>query len=244
MKVDYLTDTLRRAKYLVVLGGLNMMREMGISHYHDRDESYRIERKYGCSPEELFSARCFATNPEQFYEYYKNDILEEDSEPGPAFFALAKLEKMGRLKCLITREIYNLPGRAGCKKVINLHGNIYEHNHCPRCGKEFTIDYIRDAKQVPLCDVCNIPIHPGVRLLGEMVDNHTMSMAAEEVSKADVLLVSGMHLKSALCQECIQYFQGTRLILINSEEHYSDNVADMVFHDNLEIFLPKVVDML
>lgn len=244
MKIDYLVNAIKNSEYLVVLGGLNMIREMGMSHYHDSDEGYRIERKYGCSPEEMFSAQCFATDTERFYRYYKNDILKEDTEPGPAFFALAKMEEMGILKCIITREIYNLPHRAGANHVINLHGNIYEHNHCPRCGKEFTLDYIKSSAKVPVCDKCNIPIHPGVCLLGEMIDNHVMSRAAETVAKADVLLVTGMHLKSALCQECIQYFNGKRLILINSEEHYADNVADMVYHENLEVFLPKLVELL
>lgn len=245
MKIDYLIKAIQQSEYLVALGGLNMMREVGISHYHDKDEAYRIERKYGYSPEELFSARCFATNPEKFYNYYKDDILSQnEEEPGPAYYALARLEAMGRLKYIITREIYNLPQRAGCKKVINLHGNIYENNHCPRCLKQFTLEYIKKAEGVPLCDECNIPLHPGVRLVGEMVDNHVMSKAAEEVAKADVLLVLGLHLKTELCRECIQYFQGQRLILINSQEHYADNVADMVYHDNVQTFFPKVVDMI
>ena len=60
---------------------------------------------------------------------------------------------------------------ADVKIVINLHGSIY-HNHCQRCGKTYSVDYIRQAKKVPYCEVCGGVIRPGcVVFLGEMLDS-------------------------------------------------------------------------
>ena len=74
-----------------------------------------------------------------------------------------------------------------------------------------------------------------------MVDIHLMSTAADEVSKADVLLVLGMDFSASLCREILPYFRGQKLILINRKEHYSDNVADLVYHEPVEEVMPLVV---
>ena len=47
---------------------------------------------------------------------------------------MAELEEKGLFQTIITRRVFGLPERAGCKNVINLHGSVYE-NYCPHCGK-------------------------------------------------------------------------------------------------------------
>ena len=88
----------------------------------------------------------------------------EDTDSGPS---LAAMERAGKLQCLITSNIYAKAQRAGCKNVVNLHGTIYE-NKCPHCGREYTMEQVRDAKKILLCDKCDIPIRPQVSLFGEM----------------------------------------------------------------------------
>ena len=80
MNLNYLEETIRTSKYLVCLAGMEFMREQNVAYHRDSDESYRIEEKYGYSPEELFSARMFNTHAELFYEYYKNEILSKHLE--------------------------------------------------------------------------------------------------------------------------------------------------------------------
>ena len=75
MNLNYLEETIRTSKYLVCLAGMEFMREQNVAYHRDSDESYRIEEKYGYSPEELFSARMFNTHAELFYEYYRNEIF-------------------------------------------------------------------------------------------------------------------------------------------------------------------------
>lgn len=243
--IDYLVKDIHQADYLVCITGLNMIREMKMRHYKDSEKAYEVELSYGESPEELYSAQCFNTRPEAFYRFYREEMLKHiDTEPGKAFYALAAIQKKGYIKSILTKEIYNMLQKAGCQKVFSLHGNIYEHNRCTHCGKEFPVEYLMKRGKVPLCDQCEGIIHPGTTLMGEMVSNYLASRAAEEVSKADLLLVVGANLKASICREYIQYFQGDKLILINPEEHYSDNVADTVFHERLEDFLPRLAEKL
>lgn len=81
-------------------------------------------------------------------------------------------------------------------------------------------------------------------MMGEMVDNHTMTKAADAVSKADVLLVLGANLRSKICMDELQYFQGKKLILINSEKHYMDHLADIAINENVEDVLQELLELL
>lgn len=228
-----LLDILKESRHTTVLSGFGMLLESGYPAIRDGDESYEIEQRYGYSVEEIFSSSFYSTRKEQFYEFYRNEILKMlDKPPGRCFYEMAELEKRGLIQSIITRRIYGLPQRAGCKNVVNLHGSVYD-NYCPHCGKEYPVEYITESKRIPLCQVCSTPIRPKICLFGEMVDNRVITEAAEEVRKADVLLVLGTNLKTYLCSQLIDYYEGDKLVLINPEKHFSDKLADVIVHKSV-----------
>ncbi|KMZ53235.1 SIR2 family NAD-dependent protein deacylase [Dorea sp. D27] len=236
-----LLDILKESRYTTVLSGFGMLLESGYPAIRDGDESYEIEQRYGYSVEEIFSSSFYSTRKEQFYEFYRNEILKMlDKPPGKCFYEMAELEKRGLVQSVITRRIYGLPQRAGCKNVVNLHGSVYE-NYCPHCGKEYPVEYITGSKRIPLCQVCSTPIRPKICLFGEMVDNRVITEAAEEVRKADVLLVLGTNLKTYLCSQLIDYYEGDKLVLINPEKHFSDKLADVIVHKSVEDALGEIL---
>ena len=51
------------------------------------------------SPERMLSHSFFMSETETFFDYYKNNLVYTDAEPNDAHKALAKLEKMGKLRC-------------------------------------------------------------------------------------------------------------------------------------------------
>lgn len=53
----------------------------------------------------------------------------------------------------------------------------------PDVAEKYSMEYIRDAKRVPLCEDCMAVIRPKVLLFGEQVDNRMMTAAAEEIAK-------------------------------------------------------------
>lgn len=221
---------LRDSKYTTVLSGFEMLEESGYPAIRDGDESYDIEQKYGYSADELLSSAFYSTRKKQFYEFYRNEILSVlDIPPGECFYNMAELEKLGLIQTIITRRIFGLPGRAGCKNVIYLHGHVY-NNYCPHCGRTYPMEYIRDTTRIPLCETCKTPVRPDICLYGEMVDNGVITRAAEEVRKADVLLILGSNLRTYLCTQLIDYYEGDKIILINPEKHFSDNMANIVVH--------------
>lgn len=238
--LEKLAEILENSKYTVVLSGYGMILESGYPAIRDGEVSYDIEQKYGYSVEELLHSSFYSTRKELFFDFYRNEFLKPlDIPPGKGYRFLKEMEDEGLVQWIITRRIFGLPERAGCKHVINLHGSV-NTNHCTHCGKEYPMEYVRDSKKVPLCEVCHAPIKPDIILFGERVDNTLISKAAEEVSKADVLLVLGTKLSSALCRQLTGYYEGSKLILITLYPHYSDKLADIVINQRVDETLEEL----
>lgn len=238
-KVLELKRILDGSSYTVAICGSGMMEEGGFRGVKKSDRAYDIEEKYGASPEDLYSSVYYNTRPDKFFDFYKNEMLNHCPNPTESGPALAAMEKAGKLQAIITSNIYEHAQRAGCKNVINLHGSIYE-NRCPRCGKKYPLEYIKNSKKVPICEVCDVPVRPMVSLFGEMVDSQLMTKTALEVEKADVLLLLGTTLKSEVFTNYIRYFGGRSLVIIHQKEHYLDYKADLVIIDQPKNILPQL----
>lgn len=219
--------------------GYGVSADCGCFDYRDSNNAYEVETRYGYSPEEIFAASFFNTRPATFFDYYRETILKHQGTPGNALKTLKKMEDMGKLSCVVTRSIYALPERAGIMHHVDTHGTIYR-NHCPHCGAEYPIEFMMEQKGVPHCTKCGSVVRPDVVLDGEMIPNTYVTESANAVERADVLLILGCSMKATLTQNCINYFDGKRIILINEEENYSDSSADLVFHGKPNEILPKI----
>lgn len=237
--IDILKRVLDESQYTVALLGSQMKEEAGFLGLKSAEKTYDIEKRYKMSPDYIFSSVYYNTRTDQFFEFYKNEIINVDLEPTESSYALAAMERAGKLQCIISNDVFELPQRAGCQNVISLRGSIYQ-NKCLHCGKEYSIEYIRKAKGVPLCETCNSVIRPMVYLFGEMLDSRLMTKATEEVEKADVLLCIGTDLDSETFQHYLKYFNGKKMVVIHEEEHYLDQNADIVFVDQPKNVLPKL----
>lgn len=229
-KLECLKKIIGESQYTVILSGSGMMAESGYLGIKTAEKAYEIERTFGESPEEIFTSVYFNNRPAQFFEFYRQEILKGDLEPSESFKVAARMEQEGKLQCIITGNIYELPQKAGCKKVINLHGSIYE-NSCPHCGKKYSLDYIKNSKKTPLCKECSRVIRPQVALFGEMMDSQLMTKATLEIENADVLILLGTTLDSEVFSKYVNYFDGTSLVVIHKDYHHSDDKADLVIWD-------------
>ena len=237
---EMIRGVLEHSSYTVAMCGTDMMKESGMPSLRAPEIAYQVEKEYGYSPEEIFSSVFYTNRTETFFNYYRKYMLMPPLEPSEGFYALAELERRGQLQCSIANNVHNLPGRAGCKKILNLHGTIYD-NECPRCGRKYSMEYMRDSKRVPLCEDCMVTVRPKVLLFGEQVDNQMMTNAVGEIAKAEVLLLLGTSINSGLCDGYVQYFQGKTMIIINAPKHFLDEKADIVLHEEVKSALPKIV---
>ena len=108
-------------KKLVVLSGAGVSAESGLKTFRDSDglwEGYNIE--------EVATPRAWRKDPQlvlDFYNYRRKNVLE--AQPNAAHYGLAELEKHFDVT-IITQNIDDLHERAGSKKVLHLHGEIFK----------------------------------------------------------------------------------------------------------------------
>lgn len=241
---DKIKKVLEKSKNVVVISGLNVIREAGLNGIRAEHIAYEIEEHYGYSNDEIVSSAFFSRRSDIFFDYYKNIILNvDDPQPTGVHKAVYHLEKAGKLDGIITRTTYELYEKAGCKKekVLAMHGSV-EENTCPACGKVFGMKYIKKAKGIPVCDVCQMPLRPGFALLGERVDNGKVTKSCNLVEDAEVLLIIGASIRSPICQNVIQYYEGKNMILINTREEMGDERADYQLYGNLSELMAYVTD--
>ena len=235
--MDKIREVLRSNQNIVLVSGSEAMRETGLNGIRAEHIAYDIEEQYGYDSDEIVSSLFLTRQADKFYDFYKNIILNKiDVELTEVFKTAARMEQEGRLSAIVTRMVYGLYQRAGCKNVVELYGSA-EENRCPECGRIYGSRYIKEAKGVPLCQDCWVILHPGFSLYGEMIDNGRLTKAYNAIEYANVLLVVGTSLNSQTWANMLRYYEGDKLILINTQEASGDERANYRVYGNLsEIF--------
>lgn len=222
---------------IVFFGGAGVSTESGIPDFRSEDGLYRQKYKY--PPEQMLSHSFFMSHTEEFFEYYKNQMLVLDVKPNNAHLALAKLEQEGKLQAIVTQNIDGLHQAGGSKNVLELHGSIHR-NYCMKCHKFYDGAYVKAQPGIPRCS-CGGIIKPDVVLYEEALDQDTMNRSVRAISQADLMIIGGTSLVVYPAAGLVQYYRGKRLVLINKGSTSMDGNADLVISlpigQTLEMFL-------
>ena len=239
-KINELKEIIANSDNIVFFGGAGVSTESGIPDFRSEDGIYKTLEKYGAPPEIILSRSYFERNPQDFYKYYKENLIHQDAEPNDAHLALAKLEEMGKLKAVITQNIDGLHQKAGSKNVLELHGSILRNN-CRTCGASYDLNYIVASEGLPRCS-CGGLIKPDVVLYEEPLDNRTMIQATEFISQAETLIIGGTSLVVYPAAGLIQYYKGDSLILINKSATEYDSYANLIINEAIGKVFKEVVE--
>ena len=248
--IDKLKDIIQGSDNIVFFGGAGVSTESNIPDFRSEKGLYHAQQKYKNSPETMLSHSFFMNKTDTFFEYYKENLIYADAKPNDAHKALAKLEKMGKLKAVITQNIDGLHQMAGSKIVYELHGSVLRNN-CMKCGAFYDMDYVMEQKNckdkegilslIPRCEKCGGIVKPDVVLYEEALDDKVITGAVEAISKADTLIVGGTSLVVYPAAGLINYFRGTNLILINKSQTQYDSRANLVICDAIGRVLKEAV---
>ena len=121
---------IQESENVVFFGGAGVSTESGIPDFRSVDGLYSQE--YAYPPETILSHSFYIRKPEEFFRFYRNKMLFPDAKPNRAHLALAKLEREGKVKAVITQNIDGLHQAAGSREVLELHGSVHR-NYCERC---------------------------------------------------------------------------------------------------------------
>lgn len=230
-KIKLLRQWLDNAEYAVAFTGAGVSTDSGLNDFRSADRGvYNQESNYGVPADRILTPEFYHTRTADFFEFYRTKLLDLSARPNYIHFAMADMEKHGKLKCIITQNGDNLHQEAGSEFVIDFHGNVHI-NTCPDCGKHFPASAVADCDGIPYCD-CGGVIRPGILLFGEIPDMHKVMALVKELKRSDLLLVAGSSLQVSSAHRLLKNYKG-KLVILNLDPTPYDNRADLVIHDRL-----------
>ena len=225
-KIKTLQQWIDESHAIVFFGGAGVSTESGIPDFRSVDGLY--SQKYAWPPEQILSRSFFDAQPEEFYRFYRDKMLCLDAQPNAAHKKLAELEAAGRLRSVVTQNIDGLHQLAGSKRVWELHGSVHR-NYCMKCRRPYGVTEIKEGTGVPRC-VCGGTVKPDVVLYEEGLDSATIEGAVADIQAADLLIIGGTSLAVYPAAGLINYYRGSRLVLINKSPTPYDGRASLAIN--------------
>ncbi|PAN16253.1 hypothetical protein GQ55_3G046300 [Panicum hallii var. hallii] len=127
--VDLLYQFIDKSKKLMVVTGAGMSTESGIPDYRSPNGAYSSGFKPLTHQEFVRSIRARRRYWARSYAGWRRFTR---AQPNAAHYALASLERIGRVHSMVTQNVDRLHHRAG-SKPLELHGSVYEVI-CLDCG--------------------------------------------------------------------------------------------------------------
>ncbi len=114
------------------------------------------------------------------------------AKPNDGHRALAELERLGHLACVITQNIDDLHHQAGSKALAEIHGN-HRLLRCLECVTRFAPGEIEIDPQnlPPHCPECGGLVKGDTVQFGEPIPADVLRRCYREVEQADGMLVAG-----------------------------------------------------
>ena len=184
---DSLIEKLRAAKRVVALTGAGVSAESGVPTF--RDALTGLWAKF--DPLELATPSAFARNPKLVWDWYASRRAQlMQVVPNAGHVALAKIEAQIPEFLLATQNVDGLHGRAGSRKLVELHGNIAR----VRCSREQRIveRWAEPADALPpRCPDCGAFLRPDVVWFEELLPAGALERAEAAARDCDLLIVAG-----------------------------------------------------
>lgn len=245
--INKLQEYIGNAKHIVNFSGAGISTEFPSSIPDFRSSSGLYMQDFsGKSPEEILSRKCFRENPKLFFKFLKTRMTMFDGKkPNRSHLFLAQLEKVGKLKAIITQNIDGLHRDAGNKdsKILEIHGTHRTYRCNSACGTCYTTEEFLNkltTSDIPLCE-CGGIIRTNTVLFDEPLDDDIFEEAIRECKKADLMLVvastlivqPAASLLSEINKEC-------KLVIINNDWTPYDRKADLVIRENCGDVFDKI----
>ncbi len=242
--IEFAADLFRQSKHAVVLTGAGLSNPSGIPDFRSTGTGLWSSDE----PMEAASLNTFRTAPEKFFHWFRplaNQIFS--AEPNAAHYALARLEKAGRLAAIITQNIDALHQKAGSNSIIEMHGTMQTLT-CTQCYHQVDAvihlaSFVENG-EIPHCSKCKQVLKPDVILFGEQLPQAAWYKAQHTARQCDLMLVAGSSLEvlpvAGLPMQALD--RGAHLIIINNTPTYLNARADISILENVAVILPAIME--
>lgn len=220
-RIETLAQWIYESRYIVVFTGAGISTESGLPDFRGPDGLW-TRRDKGLPPRPMGGPW-------------------DDVEPNAGHLAIVELQKLDKLKFLISQNVDNLHLKSGIRPVLlaELHGNI-ARLRCSRC--EETVD----RKEGQTRCRCGGSLVKSVVDFGESLPQKDLMLSYEHAGKSDLFVVVGSSLvvtpAADMPREALR--SGAKLVIINQGETPFDRAAGLRFHERIGDVLPRAVKRL
>ncbi len=244
--VDKVADLIINAKREVVFTGAGVSTESGIPDFRG---PHGIWTKY--DPDD-FTYHKFVRDPEarrRYWQMFRERGLTPEIKPNPAHYAIAELDRLGKLDCVITQNIDNLHQRAGVpeEKIFELHGSV-QWAVCLSCKRRYSFEQIKarldKGVEIPDCEVCHGILKPQVVFFGEPLPEKVLAEATSRSSGCDLFIVIGSTLLVYPAAYVPTYATeaGAKLVIINLSPTPMDGQAAVLIRAKAGETMSRIIE--
>ena len=228
--VEEIADLIAKANKVVVFTGAGISTESGLPDFRGPDGLWE---KF--DPMD-FTYQRFVGDREarkRLWSMQRSVGLNwHDVQPNPAHHAVAELERIGKLDCVITQNVDGLHQKAGNSEdlVIQLHGNM-QWVKCLTCGARHTYEevegWLEAGVEVPDCVQCGGILKPEGVFFGEPMPVWETMEAEKRSRQCDLCIVIGSSLTVYPAAMMPQYAasSGATLVIVNDGPTELDGAA-------------------
>lgn len=246
-KIEDLAREIISAKRIVVFTGAGVSTESGIPDFRSPGGIWtRFD------PED-FTIQKFISSESSRKKQWQ--VLREGGlfgvvEPNPAHHAIAKLEALEKLDCVITQNIDNLHQKAGNHpdRVFELHGTM-EWVVCLDCEIRYETSRIMEVLQssdieIPHCEACQGTLKPDVIFFGESLPFRTLNAAVEHSKQCDLFIAVGSSLVVTPAAYMPSYALegGAKLAIINIGDTPYDSQAHILIEGKAGAVMSQLLE--
>ncbi len=174
--------------------------------------------------------------------------LLKDAEPNQSHYAVAELEKLGKLTAVVTQNIDNLHQKAGNSpdKVFELHGNM-KFVKCMGCDNRFPVEEILQRlseEEIPGCQFCRGILKPDAVFFGESLPQKTLNDAIHHSRNCDLFIVIGSTLivYPAAYMPMYAVESGAKLVIINLTSTPMDSKASALINAKAGETMGRIIE--
>jgi mono-ADP-ribosyltransferase sirtuin 6 len=219
-RIETLAKLLFKSRYPVFFTGAGISTESGLPDFRGPDGMW-TRRDKGLAP--------------------KPGRPWDSVEPNSGHMALAELQRMGKLKFLISQNVDNLHLKSGIRPdlLAELHGNLTKLR-CPRCGETY-----EKSSGKTTCP-CGGTLTSSVVDFGQSLPEKDLSLSYEHSRKSDLFIVVGSSLvvTPAADMPTEALHAGAKLVIINAGDTPFDPYAHIRFWEKIGEVLPPAVQRL
>ncbi|MGE4585728.1 MAG: NAD-dependent deacetylase [Mangrovibacterium sp.] len=185
-QIETASAVIKKSKHLIAFTGAGISVESGIPAFRG---TQGVWTKYD---PKVLDLDYFLENPERCWTYIRKIFYEyfDRSQPNQAHLVMARLEKKGVLKSVVTQNIDNLHQEAGSHAVREFHGNS-KQLICLKCGRKYAVSEFDLDRLPPKCKHDGTVLKPNFIFFGEGIPEQAYSLSVSDARQADVCLVVG-----------------------------------------------------